>query len=160
MGQMGPDITYDELKKQNIESLRIMSDLNDRLEKAQGENVTLREENERLVDDNDDLNGGILDRMFARGVTHRDQVIALIEIVKHCSEEEDEHGMCCCAHAIGEALAAKDVQREAVEAKLVEVRKARKILYDWTQTDIVDAVEEVCEVVRILDSALAAEKGE
>lgn len=38
-----------------------------------------------------------------------------------------------------------------------ELERARKILYKWTLTDSMDAVEEVCEVIEILDKILKEE---
>jgi hypothetical protein len=75
------------------------------------------EERVEELEESDDR--AMLDQICARGVTLRDQVAQLILAVKHCpgEDEEDADGMCACAHAIADALAAKDIERDAAVAR-------------------------------------------
>lgn len=69
-------------------------------------------------EDTDFDNAAMLEQIRAVGLTNRQHVNQLILAVKHCDEEVDADGMCSCAHAIGEALAAKDIEINRLEGAL------------------------------------------
>ncbi|OEU66282.1 MAG: hypothetical protein BA863_10315 [Desulfovibrio sp. S3730MH75] len=48
MGQIGPDITFDELKKQYLEAIRFLAEATTEKEILKSKNTILIEENERL----------------------------------------------------------------------------------------------------------------
>lgn len=97
--------------------------------------VPIIEERLRAIEEQEDSDDrAMLEQIRARGVTLRGQVAQLILAVKHCpgEEEEDADGMCACAHAIADALAAKEMRAEKAEREIEDVRSA--VCADDTET--------------------------
>lgn len=61
---------------------------------------------------------GMLDEIEAKGRSNREQTLGLMRHVQHCDEETDAEGMCMCARAISEALAAKEMELERLREAL------------------------------------------